>query len=366
MTKIVHLTSVHSALDIRIFHKECKSLFKSAYDVTLIAKYPQNTVVNGVKILAIKENKHRLKRFFFSSWDIYKKALASKASICHFHDAELIFIGILLRLHGKKVIYDVHEDLSSQIMDKDWINPWLRYPVSKLSAIMEWLTSRFVFSAIVTATPKIAEHFPSEKTVLVQNFPILNELENKTTPWSEKYNEVAYIGGIEEIRGIKQVIKALNYSEAATLNLAGRFSSPKDYNEVRQYSVWNRVNELGFVNRQQVSEILARSKAGLVTFLPAPNHMESQPNKMFEYMSAGIPVIASDFPLWKALIDRYQCGICVNPQKPEEIGVAIKWIMDNPKEAEQMGKKGRKAIEEKYNWPKEEKKLLNLYKKLSK
>jgi len=104
--------------------------------------------------------------------------------------------------------------------------------------------------------------------------------------------------------------------------------------------------------------------AGLVLYHPVPNHTDAQPNKLFEYMSAGIPVISSNFPLWKEIVEGHQCGICVDPLKPDEIAKAIQWILDNPEKAKKMGENGRRAVEEKYNHTVEEKKLLTLYKLL--
>ena len=106
------------------------------------------------------------------------------------------------------------------------------------------------------------------------------------------------------------------------------------------------------------------SKAGLVTFLPSPNHLDAQPNKMFEYMSAGMPIITSNFPLWAEIVKENGCGLCVDPLKPEQIAIAIEYINSNPKEADNMGKNGKKAVLEKYNWGVEEVKLVNLYSRL--
>ena len=85
---------------------------------------------------------------------------------------------------------------------------------------------------------------------------------------------------------------------------------------------------------------------------------------MFEYMSAGLPVIASNFPKWKNIINETNCGICVNPENPDEIAKAIEFIMTHPKKAKEMGQNGRKLIEKKYNWSIEEKKLNIIYSSL--
>jgi glycosyltransferase involved in cell wall biosynthesis len=219
---------------------------------------------------------------------------------------------------------------------------------------------------LIAATPFIRDKLLkiNPNTVNINNFPLLNEF--KILSQTQKENTVAYIGGISEIRGIKQVILALSYTQNVRLNLAGSFSEKIFEEKIKKYENWSKVNKLGFLSRQKVSEVLAKSYAGIVTFLPEPNHINSQPNKMFEYMAVGIPVIASNFSLWREIIEGNQCGICVDPLNPKAIGDAMQYLVDNPQKAEQMAKNGRKAVEQKYNWLIEEKKLLALYKDLLK
>ena len=148
------------------------------------------------------------------------------------------------------------------------------------------------------------------------------------------------------------------------LELAGPFFEANVSEEVRDYPGWSRVDELGFVDRAGVRDILGRSVAGLVTFHPVPNHVDAQPNKMFEYMSAGVPVIASDFELWKEIVLGNNCGLCVDPLSPRDLAKAIDYLVTHPAEAESMGDNGRRAVMERYNWSVEERKLLSIYEDL--
>ncbi|MGB4027499.1 MAG: glycosyltransferase family 4 protein, partial [Acetomicrobium sp.] len=275
---------------------------------------------------------------------------------------ELIPVGIMLSLKGKKVIYDVHEDLPRQIMTKPWINPLLRRFVSICSETVENVGVHF-FDGVVAVTPTIAERFPEHKTVVVHNYPILGELKAvEAVPYCKRPPAVVYVGGITMIRGIKEMIKAVGLIPediAVNLVLAGSITEQDVQKAVS--SADRRVNFIGWQSREQVAKLLGRARVGLVLFHPAPNHVDAMPNKLFEYMSAGLPVIASDFPLWRKIIDDIGCGLLVDPLDPKKIADAVQWILEHPAESEDMGKRGQEAVYERYNWDQEAEKLLSFY-----
>lgn len=364
--KIVHLTSAHLRYDTRIFIKMCSSLANSGFDVSLVVAdgngYEKK---NNILIYDVgPKTGGRLSRFTKTVNLVFIKAKELNADIYHLHDPELIPIGLKLKKLGKKVIFDSHEDFPQQLLSKHYLNKLTRILLSKFFTYFErWACKKF--DAVVTATPQIGDKFMkiNSNTAVINNFPLLDELANSSN-WNTKKNEIAYIGAIAEIRGIEQVLTALDHTNNVKLNLAGIFSDKILEDRLKNNHLWTKVNFFNQLDRKGVNSLLAKSQAGIVTFLPYPNHVNAQPNKMFEYMSAGLPVIASDFRLWKDIINGNQCGICINPLDSEAIGNAIQYIIDNPIEAEKMGKNGRKAIEEKYNWLIEESKLLSLYRGL--
>ena len=365
MKKICHLTSVHPRYDTRIFIKECISLQKNGFDVSLIvADDKGNETKENIKIYDVGKEKSRILRMIKSPPKIYAKALEIDADIYNFHDPELISKGIKLIKKGKKVIYDIHEDVPLQILSKPYLNLFFKKIISK---IFECYENRNVkkFSYIITATNFIKNRFLkiNKNSESVKNYPIVKELKSDIN-WENKKNAVCYVGAIGRIRGISEIVQAMEFTDCK-LNLAGKFTDNKLRNEVLNYSSWYKVIEHGFASRELVKKIYEESKIGLVTLYPTVNYKDALPVKLFEYMLAGIPVISSNIPLWQEIIEESKCGLCVNPYNPKEIAGAINKILNDDILAKKMGLNGQKAVIDKYNWAIEEKKLIEIYNNLS-
>ena len=366
-SKICHLTSVHPRYDTRIYLKECSSLAKENYYVSLIvADGKGNEQINGIQILDVGKLKGRLNRMLKTTRLIFKEAVKQDASIYHLHDPELLPVALKLKKIGKIVVFDSHEDFPKQILSKSYLNKHVRKSLSFFISLYENFVCKKL-DAIVTATPFIRNKFLTinPQSIDINNYPILGELDTENLPSNTKTNKICYVGGITSIRGIAQVVKALEYTTSdARLQLVGNFRESAVEKSVKKLKGWNKVEQLGFLNRTEVKELFAESVLGLVTFLPFPNHIDAQPNKMFEYMSAGIPVISSNFTLWRQIIEGNECGICVDPFDSEAIAQAIDKLMSESTLAKKMGNNGRTAVISLYNWAVEEQKLFNLYREL--
>lgn len=361
--KIAHLTSAHPKEDIRILGKECASLAK-VYDVSLIVWGQEGGEYEGVKIINSGEKSgSRYTRFIKGAKTVYKKALEIDADIYHIHDPELLPYANKLKKKGKKVIYDAHEDVPRQIMAKYWIPIWLRKVVSSVFESFENRSAR-KYDYIIAATPTIRKRFEkiNPNTIDVNNFPSFKDIVF-SEDWAVRENAIVYIGGITEVRGIKELVKAVQFGDYP-LNSAGRITPISLKEEIEQLDEKKMNQYEGVLDRSGVNNILAKSKVGMVTLHDMPNHVESLPVKMFEYMAAGIPVIASDFPLWRQIVEDADCGLLVDPMNPKAIFEAVETILKDDSRAQQMGLNGRKAALEQYNWDNEAKKLLQVYKSL--
>lgn len=333
--------------------------------VLVVADGLGDEVRGGISIADVGRPKGRIDRMFKATARVCSKAVELDADIYHLHDPELLPVGLKLKRCGKKVVFDAHEDVPKQILGKHYLHPWVR-------RILSWAFAHFEryacarFDGVVTATPYIRDKFLpiNPRSVDVNNFPMIGELES-AVPWSDKANEVCYVGGIAQIRGVKELVRAMEFTRTpARLNLVGAFAEAEVEAEVRTYPGWGKVHAFGVQDRPGVREVLGRSVAGVVTLHPISNYLDALPIKMFEYMSAGIPVIASDFDLWATIIEESKCGLCVDPMDPAAIASAIDRLVNHRDEAERMGRNGRQAVLSRYNWSREEVKLIEFYDQL--
>lgn len=367
MTKICHMTSAHSSQDVRIFHKECISLQKAGYQTYLVAsgenRIEQNVVVCGVGDLF----NSRLKRMLLLTRKVYRRALELNADIYHIHDPELLPFAIKLKKRGKIVIFDSHENILKQIEEKAYIPKHLRKIANK--CFSDFYAKAFKkMDAIITVDPLIGKEYEvfSHEVVIVSNYPCYQETYKKIDHNNDIFT-ICFAGGISPQWNHETVIRAIEPIENIRYIICGKGNNFY-MNQLKCISGWDKVDYQGVVNHDAALRLLSESDMGIALCSYSKNtngKIGTLGNtKLFEIMMLSLPLLCTDFDVWKDIVETNKCGICISPTDVEAVRAGITFYINNKIEAGKMGKRGKKAVENLYNWEKENEKLLKLYQKL--
>jgi glycosyltransferase involved in cell wall biosynthesis len=356
--EVIMLTTAHSAVDPRIFHREARTLVQAGMSVCVIGKHFKSEYLEGIWIEALPTAPNRLRRFFMG-WMLLKRAWQFRGKLYIFHDPELFGVGLILRLLGRKVLYDCHENVPMQVLQKAWIPQPLRWILAPLVGYIEWLGSRLL-SGVLVVNDTLGKRFPERRTLVVRNLLPANVLSTigRGPPVSERNNVVIYTGGLSRIRGIAELVEAFKGLEGnAELWLVGHFAdTDRAFEKQILSSLPRNVRWFGWKEYSEVLELYQSAKIGAVLLYPTPNHRNAMPVKLWEYLGAGLPVIASDMPEYTELVQG--CGIQVNPRDVAQIRVAIQRLLSNKSALQSMSKAGRERTMNFFCWENDGRKLV--------
>ncbi len=367
--KVVHITTVHNPHDPRIYYKQCLSLAKAGFDTYFIAQEasPALKETDGVTHIKVKTYSNRFRRMLFGSWDAYRKAKRLKADIYVFHDPELMFVASLLKNKHNRVVYDVHEDYVTSMLQKEYLPKPIRLLFSKLYRFIEKIVTRKM--DISLAEKYYQAFYPQGKTIL--NYPLLNDrftdIDRTTKPLVDK---LLYTGNVTEERGALIHAKIPKLLPGMTVQFVGKCDGAlarrmqSIAGEEKEHLHFEGIDQ--FVLKERIEDYYIEENwlAGIALFPPTDHYMKKELTKFFEYMNAGLPIICSNFPTWKAFVDKYRCGIAVDPFDDEAIKEAITRLRQNPEYARELGENGRQAVLQELNWKREESKLILWYNEL--
>lgn len=373
--RVTHISIIHKSLDTRIFEKECRALADAGYEVHLIVAGAPAREIGGVRLHSVDVDDTRppLRRQGARLFRATRRAFALWPSIYHVHDAHLIPLGAILKVCGAHVVYDVHEDYPAKARSNLLADPWRRELKAFLWKALEWLARR-AFDGFVCASPTIADKFPAASTKVVHNFPLRRTFElaggdPPPTPYRRRPNKIVYTGYVSEIRGFWEVARALELLPSdlhCHLQVIGAFRPPQLESAAQALPAWSRMRVMPWQHHPVVVRELRSARIGLTVLHPLPNHDDAiRSNKLFEYMAAAIPVVGPDFPRWREIVHGVGCGLVVDPVDPASIAGAIEHLLRHPEEAEAMGRRGRAAVQEQFNWDGEAQRLLSLYGRLA-
>ena len=377
-TKVCHLASHHKMNDMRIFEKECKSLANAGFDVSLIGfgEKECTEILDGVQCIQlycpIKNDLELLRKRNKLS---LKAALALDADIYHLHEPELLPVGRKLKKKGKIVIFDSHEFYGWQLKDNIHKIKIIKVPdvfmkvLGTLYMHYEKWVCRKLDAVVQVCTLNGRDYFAHrcKRSIFIRNLPNVSDYSRRSHIDFSNGLKIAMIGGITKERGVTQLIQA-TYQAKASLALAGLFF-PKTYEkELKDMPEYACVNYKGFLDKTGMFTVMEQSNIGASTLLHVGQYdkIDTFPTKVYDYMAMELPVILSNTVYAQRMNEKYRFAICVNPEDPEDLAQAIIWIQNHPEQAIEMGKNGRKAIIEEFNWEKESEKLVTFYKSLCK
>lgn len=369
MIRVCHITSAHGIEDARIFNKECVSIAQYNYDVYLVER-GGSYEKQGVKIVGIGHvSSNRILRMTIGAYKAYKAAKKVKADIYHIHDIELLPYALHFKKCGKHVVFDSHENYYEQIRHKEYLFPKIAKLIAGLYLQFETYVAKKIDGIIYPCTfkGKILHENDCKNVVLIDNLVRRNLFDGFDESDKSHSRQMCFVGNLSDARCTFEIIEAAIKANVK-LVLAGEFSD-EEYKRkcLRLINDNSNISWLGQLKYKDALRVIKESYAGLC---PEKNVGQYNTNdnlamKSYEYMAAAIPVIVADYSFARKVMKEYKYGLLVDPNDTNEIAEAMGYLSNNFEEAQLMGRNGRRAIDEKYNWENEEKKLILLYEKIT-
>lgn len=372
MQKICILTSVHAALDNRIFYREAHSLLKAGYQVTIVAPHTTKEMIDSIQILPLPRVPRWRRPFMWQK--LLAQALSTQADLYHFHDSELLLIAPYFRYITKRpTIYDIHESTADFLEIKNEYPKFLRSLLSRLIRRFEPKLAGMQ-SGLIFADEQIADHFSTvqiPKATLL-NYPrklFVDRAVEATKNIKTKQPNILYLGGIKQERNIILMIDAfqnvLHEYPNAHLLLVGPFFPPTLEHEIQKVlsnrGMVNAVITTGAIPFENIGEYLLEAAIGWIPFPPVAKYQKNIPTKLFEYMAYSLPIVSSDLSPVQPYLTNGKNGYLVPANDLSAHAEAILRLLRDPQQALSMGRYGQKLVSASFTWEKMEIRLLDLY-----
>ncbi len=378
--RIAILTTVHTPLDVRIFYKQALSLVAAGHVVTLFAPLSPNEpdaaercARAGIAFVPLPTLTQTTRSARPAIW----RALAQRLhegrdafDVWHFHDPELLPLAMLWRMLFARhvcLVYDVHEDVPKDILNKTWIPAPIRRPISAIARCVEHIGMRACALVVVAADSILPRATAANRhAISVRNYPIISEAPPPSRPGGDRPLRAIFAGNLLAVRGVRELVAAANQLSGLPfeLHLLGEFDDPALERALRAQATPN-VHFHGVTPFDRVADYLRNSDIGMMCYLPHPGVDEYLPTKLFEYCDAGLAVVASDYPLWRDFLEQAGCGTTCDPSNPDDIARVLRAWVTQPELCAQAGLAGRRFVLERYSWNAEARTLCAAYDRLA-
>ena len=351
--KVVHITTVHPRDDVRIKVKFANSWAALGPTELIVCDGLPDETIDGIRIHGLHKRSSRPARMLLAPLDCLRLLLRKNdRCVVHLHDPELLLVALFMRWAGYKVVFDLHEDLIDQVISK----PYLHRHVAKMISLGLRLVYPILLrtaNAHIAATSAISESYSwrvGRSIPVVYNYVLRSETRDPGS-YAPESQTLVYSGEITEIRGIWRMLAISEaLPEGWRMVLCGRFRTDALLAKCQKHPGWARIDYRGYVSRTEVRQIYEQAACGLVLFDKQPNHMDSLPNKLFEYMGNSVPCITTNIPRWKDLVEENDVGICVPSEDDAAMLEQITAYLADPQWRARHANNGASLVREKYTW----------------
>ena len=369
MPRICVVTSAHPLLDKRVFQRHAKFLVDAGFEVHLVAPHSAaRDEVDGVVVHGFQRRNGYIGRFA-NLRRIGRLAREVRADLYHLHDPDLLPVGLWLERTGRvPVVYDVHEDFPLAARTSRGLPPVVGALVGGAVGLVEGPMARRLSGIVCAHRPRLEElAAPGQERLFLPNYPprTIFGAEPVTV---RRARSAFYSGLLSYARGAGVILDAAAQSPDIRYVLYAEFLHPPEAERFRADLATRALANVewnGFVPFAQVPALLAAAGAGLMPWAATPQHLRgAQPSKLYEYMAAALPIVASDLPITRDLVAANACGVLHAPDDPADLVRVLRAVLDDPAGAEAMGRRGRQAFVERYNYESGARALVAMYERL--